>query len=67
MAYFRKWEDMSFPDILQQDVHDYYWNKIIQQIYEHNIFPIVQDQIRYERESNPPYWGQGKLDELKQP
>ena len=45
MDYFRKWEDMSFPDILQEHVHDYFRNKSIQQIYGHNIFPIVQDQI----------------------
>ena len=31
MAYFRKWEDMSFPDILDQHVHDYYKNKSMQQ------------------------------------
>ena len=45
VAYFRKWEDMSFPDILQQHVHDYYRNKSMHQIYEHTIFPVVQDQI----------------------
>ena len=27
IPYFRKWEDMSFPDILQQHVHEYYRNK----------------------------------------
>ena len=48
MAYFRKWEDMSFLDILQQHVHDYYRNKSMQQIYGYNIFPLVQDQIRYD-------------------
>ena len=46
MAYFRKWEDMSFMDFLQQHVHDYYRNKSMQQIYGYNIFPAVQDQIR---------------------
>ena len=32
MAYFWKWQNMSFPDILQDHVHDYYWNKCMQQI-----------------------------------
>ena len=27
VAYFRKWEDMPFPDICQEHVHDYYRNK----------------------------------------
>ena len=54
MAYFRKWEDMSFPGILDQHVHDYYKNKSMQQIYEYNVFPVVQDQTRYNGETNPP-------------
>ena len=41
MAYFRECEDMSFPDIIQVHVHDYYENKSMQQIYAHNIFPVV--------------------------
>ena len=49
-----KWEDMSFPDILQKHVHDYYRNKHIQQRYGYNIFLVVQDQIRYDGETNPP-------------
>ena len=27
MAYFRKWEEIMFPDILQMLMHDYYKNK----------------------------------------
>ena len=57
IVYFRKGEDMSFPDILQQHVHEYYRNKSMQQIYEYNIFPVVQDQIRYDGETNPPTFG----------
>ena len=57
VAYFRKWEDMSFPDTLQVHVHDYYRNKSMQQIYGYNIFPVVQDQIRYDGETNPPVLG----------
>ena len=57
IAYFRKWEEMSFPDILHLHVHEYYRNKSMQQIYEHNIFPVVQDQIRYDRQTNPPTLG----------
>ena len=56
-SHFRKWEDMSFLDILQQHVHDYYRNKSMQQIYGYNIFPVVQDQIRYDGETNPPALG----------
>ena len=37
---------MPFPDILQQHVLDYYRNKSMQQIYEYNIFPVVQDHNR---------------------
>ena len=44
---------MSFPVILDQHVHDYYKNKSMQQIYEYNVFPVVQDQIRYNGETNP--------------
>ena len=45
---------MSFPDILDQHVHDYYKNKSMQQIYEYNVFSVVQDQIRHIGETNPP-------------
>ena len=48
---------MLFPDILQQHVHDYYRNKSMQQIYGYNIFPVVQDQIRYDGKINPPALG----------
>ena len=57
IAYIRKWEDMSFPDILKQHMHDYYRNKSMQQIYEHTIFPVVQDQIRYDGQTHPPTLG----------
>ena len=57
MTYFRQWEDMSFLDILQQHVHGYYRNKNIQQIHGYNIFPVVQDLIRYDGETNPPTLG----------
>ena len=66
IAYFRKWEDVSFPDILQQHVHDYYRNKSMEQIYEHSIFPVVQDQIRYDGQTHPQCWGQDNLDDQKQ-
>ena len=48
---------MSFLDILQQHVHDFYRNESIQQIYGYNIFPVVQDQIRYDGETDPPTLG----------
>ena len=35
------------------NVHDYYRNKSMQQIYGYNIFPEVQDQIRYDGKTNP--------------
>ena len=53
VAYLRIWEDMSCPAIFDQHVHDYYKNKSMQQIYEYNVFPVVQDQIRYDGETNP--------------
>ena len=57
MAYFREWENMSFLDVLQVHVQDYYKDKSMQQIYACNIFPIVQDQIRYKSKTNPPTLG----------
>ena len=57
---------MSFLGILQQHVHDYYRNKSIQQIYGYKILPVVQDQIEYDGETNPPTLGQGNLDDPKQ-
>ena len=66
ISYFKKWEDMSFPDILQKHVHDYYRNKSMHHIYGYSIFPVVQDQIRYNGETNPPkFWGSGNLDNPK--
>ena len=53
MAYFRKWEDMSFQDILWEQVHDYYRNKSMQQIHGYNFSPVAQDQIRYDGETSP--------------
>ena len=57
VAYFWKWEEMSFLDNLQQHVHEYYRNKSMQQIYEDNIFSVVQDQIRYDGQTNPQMLG----------
>ena len=49
---------MAFPAILEKHVHDYHKNKSMQQIYEYNVFPVVQDQIRYNGQANHPYsWG----------
>ena len=64
VAYLRKWEDMSFPAILDQHVHDYYKNKSMQQTYEYNVFPVVQDQLRYNGETNPPTVGARQLGHL---
>ena len=55
--YFRKWEDMSFPDILQVMCMTITGTKSMQQIYGYNIFPEVQDQIRYDGKTNPPMLG----------
>ena len=35
-------------------------------IYELNIFPVVQDQIRYFGQTNPPMLGEDNLDNLEQ-
>ena len=54
-AYFRKMGRYCHSQIFSQttSVHDYYKNKNMQQIYGYNIFPVVQDQIRYDGETNP--------------
>ena len=54
MAYFWKWEGMSFPRILQQHVDHYYRFRSLQIIYENNIFPIIQDRIQYDCQTKPP-------------
>ena len=51
IAYFMKWDDMPFPDIMQVHVHDYYKNKSMQQIYAYNMFPLIH-QFRYDGETN---------------
>ena len=66
MAYFKKGEDMSYPDILHLHVHDYYKNKSMQQIYGCVIFPVVQDQIRYNDETNNHPWKHGNQDDPKE-
>ena len=53
MIYFWKWEAMSFPRILQLHVHDYYRYKSLQELYENDIFPIIQDQFQYDRKTKP--------------
>ena len=45
---------MSFPRILKLHVHNYYRYKSLQEIYENNIFPIIQDQIQYNGKTKPP-------------
>ena len=53
MAYFQKWEELSFPRILQHLVHSWYWYKSLHEIYENNIFPVVQDQMQYDGITKP--------------
>ena len=45
MACFHKWEQLAFPTILQCHVHDHNQFKRLQQIYDNNIFLVIQDQI----------------------
>ena len=54
MAYLWKWEQLAFPTILQYHVHDYYWFKRLQQIYDINIFLVIQDRIEYDGVTPPP-------------
>ena len=56
---------VSFPDLLQERVHGYYRNKCMQQIYGNNIFPIVQDQIRYDGETIIQCWEYSSQDDPK--
>ena len=48
MAYLWKWEQLEFPTIFQYHVHDYYQFERLQQIYDSNIFTVIQDQIWYD-------------------
>ena len=54
MASLWKREQLAFPTILQYHVHDYYQFKKLQQIYDNNIFPVIQDQIQYDGKPHPP-------------
>ena len=54
MAYLWKWEQLVLPTILQYHVQDYYWSERLQQIYDNNIFPVIQDQIWYDGKTHPP-------------
>ena len=54
MACSQKWEQLAFPTILQYHVPDYYWFERLQQIYDNNIFPVIQDQIQYNGITHPP-------------
>ena len=65
MAFFRKWKDMSFPDILQEHVHDYYGSKSMQQIYGYNIFPVVKIRSGMMEKPIHQHWGCGNLDDPK--
>ena len=50
---FLKWEGLSFSRILQYHVHSWYWYKSLQEIYENNIFPVVQEQMWYDGITKP--------------
>ena len=39
---------------LQYHVHHYYWFERLQQIYDNNIFLVIQDQIQYDGITHPP-------------
>ena len=54
MAYFQKWEQLVFPTSLQYHVYDYYQFERLQQIYDNNVFPVIQDQIQYDGITHPP-------------
>ena len=58
IAYFRKWEHMSFLDILQQHVHEYYRNKRMQQIYEYYIFQLYKIRSDIMEKPIHQHWGQ---------
>ena len=66
MAYFRIWEDMSFPGILQQHVHDYYrtkeWNRYMDTTFS-QLYKIRSDMMETHIHQ---HWGHGNLDDPKQ-
>ena len=55
---------IGIPTILQYHVHDYYQFKRLQQIYDNNIFPVIQDQIQYDGKTHQVY-ARNKLDPLR--
>ena len=58
VTYLRIWEDMSFPDILQQHVHDYHRNKSMQQIYGYNTFLLQKIRSDMMKKQSHQHWGQ---------
>ena len=56
MACLWKWEQLAFPVILQHHVHDFYQFERLQQVYDNNIFPVIQDQIWYDGITQPHVW-----------
>ena len=53
-AYFMKWEELPFLRIFQHHVHPWYRYKSLQEIYENNIFLVVEDQMQYDGITKPP-------------
>ena len=53
-AYLQKWEQLAFLTILQYHVHDYYKFERLQQSYDNNTFPVIQDQIWHNGITHPP-------------
>ena len=56
MAYFCKWEELSFPQFLKDHVHPYYNYKRMQQIFKNNIFPGERSNLTC-HSTNPPSSG----------
>ena len=67
VVYFRRWEDMSFLDIIQQHVHDYYRNKSMQQrIWIQHFFQLYKIRSDMMEKQIHQHWGQGNLDDPEQ-
>ena len=54
IAYLHKWKNLTFPDILNNHVDQYYKMIHMKGIYKYNMNFVIQDSIRFDGETKPP-------------
>ena len=54
VAYFRRWMEQDMSWILEKKVNYYYKFRSLHDLYKKNIFPVILDEIRYDKKSKPP-------------